>query len=82
MATITTITRHGFLAPSHNCWSFWTHEGNNNIVNPGPSHRVLESLAYAIDKLTQEGWKVRNIFVEAGGTPTMIFLSREEVLDN
>ena len=81
MATITTLTRHGFLAPSHNCWAFWNHEGNLNIVNPGPSHRVLESLAYAIDTLTQEGWKVRNIFVE-GGTPTMVFLSRDETVEH
>ncbi len=79
MATVTTLTRHGFLAPGHNGWAFWNHEGNVNIVHPGVTHRALESLAYAIDKLTQEGWKVRNIFVE-GGNPTMVFLSREETM--
>ncbi len=79
MATITTLTRHGFLSPSHIGWAFWNHEGSVSYMNPGQSHRVLESLAYAIDTLTQEGWKVRNIFVE-GGTPTMVFLSREETV--
>jgi len=79
MVTITTITRHGFLTQSHNCWALWTHEGNQNLVNPGPSHRTLETLAYAVDKLTSEGWKVRNIFVD-NGVPTLVFLSREEVV--
>lgn len=81
MATITTITRHGFLTPGHNCWALWTHEGNLALMNPGLSHRVLETLAFAVDKLTQEGWKVRNIFVEQG-TPTLVFLSREEVVSD
>ena len=74
---MTHITRHAFLTPGHNNWSFWTAEGNKPMVNEGATHRVLETLVYAIDQLALEGWRVQNIFVEAGA-PNLVLLSREE----
>lgn len=76
MAISTGIKQHAFLSPAHNAWSVWTTEGTQSITNPGTSHRVLEVLAYAIDKMVAEGWTVKQIFVEQG-TPTLVFLERE-----
>jgi hypothetical protein len=78
MAITTTVTKHGFLAPGHNAWALWSADGSATLTNPGASHRVLESLAYAIDTLTHDGWRVKTIYVEQG-TPTLVFLSRDEV---
>ena len=80
MAITTFTKRHGFLAPGHNCWSFWTWQGTTTIMNPGSSHRALETLAYAVDKMVAEGWVVKEIYVEQG-TPTLVFMEREEEQD-
>lgn len=80
MTTTTTITRHAFLTPGHNCWNIWSCEGTTTITNPGTSHRVLESLSYAVDSMIQNGWKVENIFVEQG-TPTLVFFSRRDEVE-
>lgn len=72
------IIRHAFLTPGHNCWSMWTAEGCTNITNTGAAtHRVLETLTFAIDQMANEGWSVENIFVDAG-SPTLVLLAREE----
>ena len=77
---ITTITkRHAFLSPSHNSWSMWSSEGTQSITNPGSSHRVLETLAFAIDKMVAAGWVVCQVYVEQG-TPTLVLLEKEELL--
>jgi len=68
--------KHAFLSPGHNCWSVWTWEGTSTITNPGISHRVLESLSYALDKMVSEGWQIQNICVEQG-TPTLVILRKE-----
>ena len=72
------ITRHAFLAPAHNCWSLWTANGCTNIMNEGgASHRVLETLSFAIDRMASEGWHVKDIFAEQG-IPSLVMLVREE----
>lgn len=71
------ITRHAFLTPGHNCWSLWTADGTQNITNEGATHRALESLAYAIDKMAQDGWQVKTISIDAG-TPSFVLLARDE----
>jgi len=55
----------------------WTWEGTSTLTNPGTSHRVLETLAYAIDKMVADGWSVRQIFVE-NGTPALVFMERDD----
>ena len=77
MTTTTTIIRHAFLSPGHNSWACWTLEGTQTITNPGASHRVLEVLAYAVDKMVADGWKLQHISVEQG-TPTLVFFTRED----
>lgn len=75
---MTPITRHAFLTPGHNCWSFWTADGSKNLVNElSATHRVLETLVYAIDKLSTDGWRVQQIYAEQG-TPSLVLLVREE----
>lgn len=69
--------RHAFLTPGHSSWSVWTAEGTKSITNEGISHRVFESLVYAIDTMANEGWRVQNIYVDQG-TPTLVMLTREE----
>jgi hypothetical protein len=72
------IIRHAFLTPSHNCWSLWNADGCENITNEkSNSHRVLETLTYAIDRMASEGWHVQEIFVEQG-LPNLVLLVREE----
>lgn len=71
------ITRHAFLTPGYNCWSLWTTDGCKSVTNEGATHRVMESLIYAIDKMSDDGWHVQDIFVEAGA-PTLVLLSKEE----
>lgn len=71
------ITRHAFLTPGHNCWIFWTHTGSVNITNPGESHRTMEVLAYAIDKLIADGWELLQVFSDSG-TPNLALLERTE----
>ena len=78
MTTVTTVKKHAFLTPAHNAWYQWTCEGQASITNPGTSHRVLESLSYAIDLMVNDGWRIEQIFVDAGGTPNLLFLSRDE----
>jgi len=78
MTIATGIKRHAFLSPAHNSWSMWTTEGTQNLTNPGSSHRVLETLAYAIDKMVTDGWVVREIFVEQG-TPTLVFFEKDDM---
>jgi len=77
MANVTTITRHAFLSPGHSSWSVWTADGSRAFTNPGNSHRVLESLAYALDQMVTEGWQLQQIFTDQGA-PTLVVLSREE----
>lgn len=72
-----TVTRHAFLTPGHNCWNFWTSAGSHAMTNPGTSHRIMETLTYAIDTLTREGWEITHLSVEQG-QPTVVFLRREE----
>ena len=79
MAISISTKRHAFLSPGHNCWSVWTWEGTTSLTNPGASHRVLETLAFAVDKLVADGWEVKQVYVEQG-TPTLVFLERD-VLD-
>ena len=76
MTTSISTRRHAFLSPGHNCWSVWTWEGTSTLTNPGASHRVLETLAFAIDKLVADGWVVRQIYVDQG-TPSLVFLERD-----
>ena len=76
MAISTGIKQHAFLSPGHNAWSVWTTEGTQTLTNPGASHRVLEVLAFAVDKMVADGWTVKQIFVEQG-TPTLVFMERE-----
>ncbi len=71
-----TLTKHAFLSPGHNCWFFWTTNGSQTITNPGASHRALESLVYAVDKLSLEGWEVVNIWVEVG-EPKLVMLAKK-----
>lgn len=71
------ITRHAFLTPSHNSWLFWTAAGSQSITNEGATHRVFETLVYAIDHLSDKGWRVANIFVDSGA-PTLVLLTRED----
>lgn len=71
------VRRHAFLSPGYNSWSLWTSTGSENITNPGTSHRALETLAFAIDKLANDGWQVEQVFVEQGN-PTLILMVREE----
>jgi len=77
MTVTTSIKRHAFLSPGHNSWAMWSTEGTQTITNPGSSHRVLETLAFAIDKMVSEGWTVRQIYVEQG-TPTLVFFEKDE----
>lgn len=79
MSTVTTVTRHAFLTPGHNCWSMWTSEGTQTYTNPGASHRVLESLAFVVDTMVEQGWEVAQIFVDAG-TPSLVLLRRQEIV--
>ncbi len=73
------IIRHAFLTPAHNCWSLWSADGCENLMNENSStHRVLETLTYAIDRLANDGWRVQNIFSEQG-IPNLVMLVREEV---
>jgi hypothetical protein len=37
---------------------------------------VLETPAFAIDKLVADGWVVRQIYVDQG-TPSLVFLERD-----
>jgi hypothetical protein len=74
---MTRITRHAFLTPGHNCWSLWTANGSKTLTNEGSTHRVMESLVCAIDQMCNDGWRVQDIFVDAG-TPTVVMLVREE----
>lgn len=71
------VIRHAFLTPGHNCWSLWTSEKSENIVNEGVSHRVLEILVYAVDRLARDGWRVEKINVEQGN-PNLVMLTKEE----
>ncbi|MEI6520695.1 MAG: hypothetical protein WCO98_11760 [bacterium] len=71
------VMKHGFLSPNMASWVFWTSTGSRTITNQGASHRVLESLVYAIDELAKENWFVRNVFVE-GGNPVLVLLERRE----
>ena len=71
------VMRHGFLSPQLNGWLFWTSNGSKQITNQGASHRVLESLVFAIDELAKEDWFVRNVFVE-GGSPVLVLMERRE----
>ncbi|MHB9130751.1 MAG: hypothetical protein ACYDBB_06635 [Armatimonadota bacterium] len=73
-----TVVQHAFLGPGHNCWILWTTEGSQQITNPGVSHRALEILVYAIDKLAAEGWQVSTISVEKG-EPTLVMLARKVI---
>ncbi len=77
METLTTVRRHAFLSPGYNCWSLWTGEGTSSLTNPGSTHRVLESLAYAIDKMTSDGWHLQQIFVEQSN-PVLVLFYRED----
>ena len=73
-----TIIRHAFLTPGHNCWLMWTAEGCVNISNTdAATHRVLETLTYAIDQMANKGWNVENVFVDQGA-PNLVLLAREE----
>ena len=72
------ITRHAFLTPAHNCWSLWTSEGCESLLNEASSsHRVLETLTYAIDRVSMDGWQVKNLYADQG-TPNLVLLVREE----
>jgi len=73
---MTRIIRHAFLTPSHNCWQLWSAAGNQSMTNEGSTHRVFETLVYAVDKLAEDGWRVANIYVDAGA-PTLVMLTRE-----
>jgi hypothetical protein len=68
--------QHAFLSPAFNSWAVWTKDGTETLTNPGASHRELESLAYAIDKMGEMGWDVQSISVD-GGRPTLVLLVRE-----
>lgn len=72
-----TVIRHAFLTPGYNCWNFWTSAGAQPMTNPGTSHRLLETLTYAIDTLAREGWEIAHLSVEQG-QPTLVLLRREE----
>lgn len=74
--TVKTITRHAFLTPGHNSWTIWTWEGSQVITNPGTSHRVLESLTFAIDTMVNDGWHIEQLYAEQG-TPTLVYLTRQ-----
>lgn len=76
MTTETMTVKHAFLSPSHNAWSMWTWEGTQSITNPGTSHRTLESLSFALDKMVSEGWQIQTIHVEQG-TPTLVVLRKD-----
>jgi len=78
MADGPTVTRHAFLTQAHNAWSMWNRDGATTLTNPGTTHRTLESLSYVLDQMVSAGWKITNMFVDAGGTPTMIAFTREE----
>ena len=71
------VMKHGFLSPNMTSWVFWTSLGSRAITNQGASHRVLESLVFAIDELAKENWFVRNVFVE-GGSPVLVLLERRD----
>jgi hypothetical protein len=71
------IIRHAILSPSANSWNLWTSDGHQVITNPGASHRSLESLTYAIDRLAEQGWSVAHISVEQGN-PNFVLLARQE----
>jgi len=77
MTTTTKVKHHAFLSPGHNCWTVWTWEGTQTITNPGASHRVLEMLAFAVDKMVADGWSMKQVYVEQG-TPTLVFMERED----
>lgn len=77
---MTSITRHAFLTPGHNCWLVWTADGSKSLTNEGSTHRVYETLVYAIDMMADEGWQVQNIFVEQGA-PSLVLLSRAQTTD-
>jgi len=81
MTIATGTKRHAFLSPAHNAWSVWTTEGTQTLTNPGSSHRVLETLAFAIDTMVSEGWTVLQIFVEQG-TPTLVFFEKDNQKDS
>jgi len=74
--TITTITKHGFLSPGHNSWTFWTSEGSQTLTNPGASHRVLEVLCFVLDYVHEQGWEIDRIFADAG-TPSLVMLTKK-----
>lgn len=76
MTTVITAIEHGFLSPGHNCWLIWTSGGSQQLTNPGASHRALESLAFALDQATGDGWVVEKICTDAQGAPQLVLLTR------
>ncbi len=75
-----TVRKHGFLTQGHNAWFFWTSEGSQNLTNPGPSHRALESLSYVLDLLALEGWRIETMFIDQQGTPNLMSMLNDVVV--
>jgi hypothetical protein len=76
-----TAMHHAFLTLGHNNWFFWTASGSRTLTNPGATHRVFESLAFALDTVARAGWRVKNIYLDAQQTPILLFLTRVQEVE-